>query len=215
MIIWDWNGTLFDDASSAHGIFTELMKEQGLRERSVTEWRSLYQQPIQAMYEAVGFDFTVEPFSVLAERWYQRYTAAVQEAVLFDDAVESLQFFQSQGYEQLIISSLEENLLRVQVESQGIWDYFKAVSGHHDLSADSKVARAKEMMLLHHTASQEVIIIGDTSHDAEMAEALGAHCILVTRGYQDAERLKVHGFPITHSLVEARKIVMGISLGQE
>lgn len=42
---------------------------------------------------------------------------------------------------------------------------------------------------LHHH-SQDIILIGDTNHDHDVAEELGIDCVLLTGGHQSEERLK-------------------------
>jgi phosphoglycolate phosphatase len=44
-----------------------------------------------------------------------------------------------------------------------------------------------------------VTVIGDSSHDAEVARALGAKCILVARGLESASRLQKNGVPVIDS----------------
>ena len=55
--------------------------------------------------------------------------------------------------------------------------------------------------MLPHQAS-EVVLIGDTLHDAEVAEAIGVDCVLVAHGHQSKQRLKQGGVPVVDSLRE-------------
>ena len=58
--------------------------------------------------------------------------------------------------------------------------------------------------LLPHDAS-EVLLIGDTLHDAEVADAIGVDCVLVAHGYQSRQRLVQSGRPVIDSLSELMK----------
>ena len=49
--------------------------------------------------------------------------------------------------------------------------------------------------------------VGDTLHDAEVADALGARCILVAGGHQTTERLAAAGRPVADSLSAAIDII--------
>lgn len=203
-IVWDWNGTLLDDVAIVHKIFSEMIVEHGLEAPSVPMWRSLYQHPIQAMYKAIGFDFAKESFESLAARWYDRYSVQARIAEPFEGAVEIVKSFQERGFTQLIISTLEEGLLHEQVRSAGIWDYVDHVSGHHNKEADTKVARAVSVLKRFNTHGWPVTVIGDTTHDAEMAHSLEARCVLIAQGYDAEDKLLKLGVPVVRTLIEVK-----------
>ena len=50
---------------------------------------------------------------------------------------------------------------------------------------------------------KEISLIGDSSHDAEVAQELGARCWLVSHGAESESRLLRTGFPVCASLREA------------
>ena len=39
--------------------------------------------------------------------------------------------------------------------------------------------------------SGKILVIGDLEHDAQLAEALGADCVLLTSGHENPQKLKV------------------------
>ncbi len=201
-IVWDWNGTLLDDVGIVHAIFSEMIVEHGLIAPSVEKWRALYQHPIQGMYAAIGFDFGKESFESLATRWYDRYSIQARSARLFSGAHEIVQSFKDRGYTQLIISTLEERLLHEQVKAAGIWDCIDHVSGHHNKEADTKVARALSVLNAYNPQGWPVTVIGDTSHDGEMACALEAQCVLIAQGYDAEHKLREFGVPVVRTLRE-------------
>jgi len=47
---------------------------------------------------------------------------------------------------------------------------------------------------------EEILLIGDTRHDAEVASAMGAQCVLLAGGNQHVERLQSCGVPLFQSL---------------
>ena len=46
----------------------------------------------------------------------------------------------------------------------------------------------------------EAVFIGDTLHDAEVAEEIGVDCLLVASGHQHPERLRSAGVPVAEDL---------------
>jgi len=68
--------------------------------------------------------------------------------------------------------------------------------------AVSKITEGKRLlaMLPHHRS--RVLLIGDTLHDAQVAEALQVDCVLVAHGHQSKQRLKQIEVPVADSLDE-------------
>lgn len=51
-------------------------------------------------------------------------------------------------------------------------------------------------------APDEVLFIGDSRHDYEVAEAMGVDCILLCGGHQSRARLERCGVPVVDGLLE-------------
>jgi phosphoglycolate phosphatase len=67
---------------------------------------------------------------------------------------------------------------------------FKFTYGIDNKFAASKVNRGHELMSQSKFSQSETVLIGDTRHDLEVAEALGIDAILVSHGHQCATRLR-------------------------
>lgn len=49
-----------------------------------------------------------------------------------------------------------------------------------------------------------VVLVGDTVHDYEVAEAMGIRCVLVAAGHHARAKLEACGCPVMDDLVELR-----------
>jgi len=88
---------------------------------------------------------------------------------------------------------MKESLLHAAIEHFGIADFFEAAYGLAHLEADSKISRGRELLTDHRIRPETTLLIGDTNHDAEVADALGISVVLVAQGHQDIERLRETG----------------------
>ena len=59
-IIWDWNGTLIDDAWLFVEIMNEELKERMLPQINIQDYRQHFTFPVKKYYERLGFDFQKE-----------------------------------------------------------------------------------------------------------------------------------------------------------
>ena len=98
-------------------------------------------------------------------------------------------------------------MLRRQIEELGLSGTFDDILGLDNIHASSKVSLAVEWKSENPKALP--LIIGDTVHDAEVADAIGADCVLVARGLQSAETLGVCGCRVYNKLEEILPEVFG------
>ena len=71
--------------------------------------------------------------------------------------------------------------------------------GTDNIYAQGKVAQGKQWIAQLHWQPKEIVLVGDTLHDFEVAEAIGTNCLLLAHGHHTPERLASSGAPVVHS----------------
>lgn len=199
VVLWDWNGTLLNDAPILWGIFNELMLTYGHDTVTFERYQEIYRHPVQAMYEDVGFDLARHSFDEVALKWHDLYRVRMSSVSLHDDVVPTLTNLSQRGSRQMVLSALPETLLRDVVRMHAVDHFFEEVRGLSDHYAKGKVDVGKVLVERLGVVGSEITVIGDSSHDAEVADALGARCLLVCRGAESKRRLEAHGVPVLDS----------------
>lgn len=185
-IIWDWNGTLLNDIGASLASVNDMLAMRGKPPIDIDYYRDCIGVPIIKFYEKV-FDLENEDYSIIIKQYNNGYLAHLDRCGLTDGAVEMLDYFAEKGIKQVIVSSSNNEQLQQNVKKYGIFDRFDAVLGAADYYAGSKIERAVEY--LKKNGECRVLVVGDLEHDAEMAEKLGADCVLLTSGHENRERL--------------------------
>lgn len=207
-IIWDWNGTLLDDAEMAVRVTNEVFTRYGYGTMDLTCYRERFCFPVKDYYLACGVPG--DAFPVVGKAWSDAYVASFPGTPLRQDSAETVRRFQAAGLHQLILSASKRELLAEQVsmypELAGMFD---VLLGIDDIYAGGKVQLAKDFMARSGLATVETVFIGDSTHDAEVAAAVGCRCLLVTGGHQCEQRLLTAGVPVLHSLREAADLLLG------
>lgn len=72
-----------------------------------------------------------------------------------------------------------------QMSVYGIGELFEDVIAPQDGYALGKIELAKQWMSKQNISASNIIMIGDTLHDFETAEAIGIDCSLIDMGHQD------------------------------
>lgn len=190
-IVFDFNGTLIDDIDICLFLLNKMLKEKG-RDGNIKKDRylSIFTFPIIDYYESAGFKFPEDDFPQLAKEFDLDYRNGFSALKLFDDVVEVLDFFKKKNKELIVLSATKQSSLDEELRQKCIYDFFDAVIGIKDIYGRSKVEEAIAFFSSKNIDMNDVVFIGDTLHDNEVAERLQGHSILVARGHQSKERLQ-------------------------
>ena len=187
-IIWDWNGTLVNDA----WLFVELMNEElsirNLPLISISDYREKFTFPVKTYYENLGFDFTKEDFKTVGLNFIQNFKRN-REPHLYQNSQHILKKLSSANIGQSIVSAQENQLLNDTVKFYQLNKLFDYVAGIDHYYADNKIKLAQSIREKIKHNDNEIVFIGDTVHDYEVAQALNVNCILFTNGHYSKQRL--------------------------
>jgi phosphoglycolate phosphatase len=193
VIIWDWNGTLLDDAGLAVYTMNEMLSRRNLPEMSMQHYKQVFSFPVKDYYQKIGFDFEQEPFEIPALEFIVRYNEMVNECQLHDDAVSILNHFYTRNCRQFILSAMKQDTLDQCLIHFRINHFFEHVSGLDDHYANSKAENGHRLVEHMQLNPEQVLLIGDTIHDFDVATELGCNCVLVANGHQSREVLEETG----------------------
>lgn len=200
-IFWDWNGTLVDDVATVVQVNNQVFARYGYPPTTQEAYRRLFRFPVIEYYRDLGV--TDEDFRAIAKEWNEGFVQAFHQVPLKKDVPETLRRFRQAGFRQVILSASQREQLQVQVqqypELQGM---FHDVLGLEDVYAVSKVQLAKDYMARTGTDPADALFIGDTTHDAQVAAAIGCPCRLIAGGHQVDEVLRGAGVPVLQSLAQ-------------
>ncbi len=194
-IIWDFNGTLLDDTRTGIQSINTLLSRRGMEPiGSIAQYHALFCFPIVSYYKKVGFDFSKDPFDVLAREWVAEYEKNVPQAPLRPGTVPVLQAFQESGIEQIVLSASERGMLDRQLRDLGIRCFFTEILGTDDIYGTSKIEIGRNWART--AVPPRALMIGDTTHDFAAAQAMEMDCVLLTGGHQDKKTLSSCGCPV-------------------
>jgi len=126
----------------------------------------------------------------------------VHEMPLHSDAVDMLRTAKSLGITQSLLSASSQAMLDDSLKFHEINSFFIKILGQDNHYAYGKEQTGKEWVEQLKFESNEIILIGDTLHDKEVADIIGADCALVGTGHVSSKRLKETGAPVFKNLIE-------------
>ena len=205
-VIWDWNGTLLDDAMLCVEIVNEMLCARG--KRAITHGRYMEELvfPVKHFYERLGFDFSVEPFESLASDYIGRYEQRCRKCTLHDHAMDVVRYCKECGIEQSLLSAYHQERLEGMLDFFGLRPFFTRVVGLDDYHAHGKIEQGIRLIAESGFQPGQAVLIGDTTHDYEVAQKAGADCVLFAGGHYLERRLRSCGVPVLSSLDQLMKM---------
>ena len=201
-IIWDWNGTLLADVDICINAMNQLLEPRQLPLLNHERYCNVFMFPVVEYYRQLGFDFARDPFEKVGIDFIDIYHELVDNVQLANNAVASLEWFKVMGVKQYILSAMEQQSLLRTVSFHGIHGYFEGLTGISDFYGGGKIESGRRLFAQNPINPATTWLIGDTIHDAEVANELGCKCLLTAHGHQSPERLMEVGVPVIKSLVE-------------
>ena len=189
-IIWDWNGTLLNDVNYCVSRMNILLKARDMPQLTLSKYQDIFTFPVEVYYKKLGFDFSVESFDKVGHEFMNLYFKELQTCTLFPDVVTVLDKLEKAGKQQFVLSAMEHQSLKEELKNKGIIDFFQAVYGIDNHLAAGKLDRAKQMIKKYNMDVKQSVMIGDTLHDKEVAQALGCDIIFVANGHCSLSRLQ-------------------------
>ena len=210
-VVWDWNGTLLDDLQCCVEVANTLLGEFGLPALDgVVGYQSRFRFPIVAYYADLGFDTSpAGNFDAAARRYLELYAAASTTCGLHDGAIEALQGLHRAGVRQVVISASEQDSLLAQLAPFALSGWLDGAHGIEDIYAASKEGVARRWLATARVDPADVVFVGDSEHDFEVAAALGARCLLFSGGHHSRAHLAKLGAPVIDHLSQVPDLVTG------
>ena len=206
-VIWDYNGTIVDDADLCIEIMNENLRDLSMPTIARNDYLDTFTMPIEDYYARLGFDFTKRPYKEVAAHFIRNYAERRFDLPLHQGVREALAAITAAGGHNHVLSAYNHKALTEMITHHGIAGYFENLQGIGDHYASGKLAEGKRLFETIGAPAADIVMIGDTDHDAAVAKALGIDCILVAGGHMSENRLQKCGVPVAASIPEAAALL--------
>jgi phosphoglycolate phosphatase len=199
-IIWDWNGTLMDDAWLCNQIMNEMLSRRSLPIMTPKHYAEIFDFPVSEYYQRAGWDFSVTPFETLSDEFITEYTRRLTECPLREGTVETLTRVTKAGLTQSVLSVAKQSLVNQMVAHHRVTEHFESLHGIHNNRGAGKVDLAKNWLAQSGRDPGRMLMVGDTVHDYNVAQEIGVDCVLIYSGHMSRSRLEATGARVVDRL---------------
>lgn len=200
MIIWDWNGTLLNDIDICIESINQILLKRGKKKITKDIYLELFRFPVIDFYKDLGFNFEKEDFNALSDEYIFYYNRFESRSSLHKGALNLLKHFSFNRVQQVVLSAMEQDTLTTAIKKHKILHYFRDIVGVSNFFGHGKLETARQFIEKSSLPARNITLLGDTTHDYEVALTLGCRCILVSGGHQPYEKLLTTGVRVEKNL---------------
>ena len=205
-LVLDFNGTIIDDVDLCLNILNHLLEERNYKKVSLEEYKHIFTFPIKKYYINAGFDLERYSFTSISNEFISLYQKASLNCKLYEGINELIDKCNNNRIKVVLLSASQIDNLKEQTDHFGLSEKFEAILGTNTIEAASKVEIGKNYFK--DKQDKKILFVGDTTHDAEVASAIGADALLITHGHQARDvLLKANPLKVIDSFKEVEDIL--------
>jgi phosphoglycolate phosphatase len=190
--IFDFDGTLVDSVPGIVQTMREVVEDMGLDLKVWEEWSKLIGVPLIGQMQTLFPDRDAAFHEQMATNYRKRYDARLLDACPpFPRLEEMLSLLAKNKVTLTIATSKRRHMVEHVLHHHKLYDYFNLIIGSQDVSHHKPHRESVDVTLASLKAQpKEVVVIGDSTYDLEMAANAGVDAIGVTTGVHDEQVLK-------------------------
>ena len=188
LLVFDWDGTIIDSASTIAQCIRLAAADVGLPVPSEEQAKHVIGLGLHDALRGAVPDLRPERVAEFVERYREHFRAREHAMDLFAgmrELIERLSEARTLG----IATGKSRRGLDRALEASGLRPYFRASRCADETEPKPHPAMLRELMAEINVPADNALMIGDTSHDLEMARAAGVDALAVTYGAHAAAGL--------------------------
>ena len=187
-IIWDWNGTIVDDAWLFVELMNRVLKKRNLATINVAKYQKTFCFPLEKYYERLGFNFQDEPYNIPSTEFIDLYNQEKYRPKLYSGIINMLIKLKENNITNYLLSAQNHESLLDLVHFYQLEEFFEVVQGTDNIHARGKALLARNIMMTKKITPNEVLFVGDTNMDIEIAQNNKSQILAITFGHQSIDR---------------------------
>ncbi len=189
LVVFDWDGTLMDSAGAIAQALQLAAQDLGLEPPTDAAARHIIGLGLGDALRHALPNLPESRYALLSERYRHHYLSRDNELVLFDGVVELLDELAACSLPLAIATGKSRAGLSRALELTGIGPRFLGSRCADECRSKPHPQMLEELMGEFGVMPERVVMIGDTSHDLNMARNAGVDGVAVTYGAHPAESL--------------------------
>lgn len=189
LIVFDWDGTLIDSAGAIVASMQAACRDLGQPEPTRERASHVIGLGLRDALAIVAPDLPESDYGRLVDRYRYHFLARDAGLPLFDGVREMLADLEANGHMLAIATGKSHAGLQRALDQTGIRSHFVATRCADRCAPKPAPDMLHELMCELSGKPDSTLMIGDTSHDLEMAANAGVRAVAVSYGAHPREKL--------------------------
>jgi phosphoglycolate phosphatase len=189
LLVFDWDGTLIDSAAAIVEALQLACLDVGLERPSAERARHIIGLGLKDALAYLVPELDEQDYAKLVERYRVHFLARDRETTLFPGIEAGLAGLGRQGHLLAIATGKSRRGLERALDHTGLRSYFVTSRCADESFSKPHPGMLQAVMGELSMGADETLMIGDTTHDLEMAANAGVQCVAVGYGAHSRENL--------------------------
>jgi len=190
LIVFDWDGTLMDSTAAIIGAIQRACADLGLAVPSREQAAYVIGLGLEDALRHTAPQLPHADYPRLAAAYRKHYFALDQELVLFDGVLDLLRELRAAGYNLAVATGKSRLGLARAMDRPELRGLFDATRTADETFSKPHPAMLHEIMTELATPPQRTVMVGDTTHDLQMARNAQCDAIGVSYGAHTSAQLQ-------------------------
>ncbi|HSV68767.1 MAG TPA: HAD-IA family hydrolase [Methylibium sp.] len=192
LLVFDWDGTLFDSTALIVRCIQAAAADLDTAVPTDTQAAYVIGMGLQEALQHAVPTLPRERYVELANRYRYHYFARQHELTLFPGTLEMLQALKARGHALGIATGKSRSGLDEALQSVELHGLFDATRTADETASKPHPRMLHELMDELGVAPQRTLMIGDTTHDLQLAANAGTASVAVSFGAHEREAFDEH-----------------------
>lgn len=190
LIVFDWDGTLLDSTGMISASIQAAARDLGIAEPSDERARHVIGLGLIDALRYAMPGLPPERYEEVAERYRYYYLAQDHELLLFPGAAELVKELSVAGFQLGVATGKSRNGLNRALDVSGLGQYFHITRCADECHSKPHPQMLEELIETFNVSPATTLMIGDTTHDLQMAKNARANSLGVTYGAHPRSKLE-------------------------
>jgi len=182
LIVFDWDGTLIDSAGAIAACIQNAARDLGLAVPDQERARHVIGLGLQASLQLAVPDLPGHRTGEFVDAYRRHFLAMEDDMLVFPGILPLLDALRARGHVLAVATGKSRRGLDRALAASGLQAHFSATRCADETTPKPDPAMLHELMRELGVSPAEALMIGDTSHDLEMASAAGVDAVAVCYG---------------------------------
>ena len=185
LIAFDWDGTLFDSTALITRCIQNACRDLGLDVPSDTDASYVIGLGLHDALKHAAPGLPRERYPELGQRYRHHYLARQDDLVLFDGTLDMLRELKSRNHWLAVATGKGRQGLDHALAQSQLGPLFDATRTADETASKPHPRMLLELMAAFGVPPERTLMVGDTTHDLQLAVNAGAHRVGVSFGAHD------------------------------